>query len=234
MAIFKNPYDLFNELGDRGNDFNRNRVKYIDDYHIHLYAPYPECRLCSQGVGGLTPSCGDLAGCKKRIWMKPSSHPIEECTSFVKETKMIKGEPQSLIIRTGQMFWLYYNNVKCLIRGTRENDFALHHRNRNPCDDSEGNLLMWRKHNKKHGVETSLIYGENSCRLLYEKTHDLTSRGILRSIGKARKMIKEELEDSPLVWRTIMVNYSLLRGEITDERCYNLLVDLGVVKGRKI
>lgn len=234
MAIFKNRWDIHNELSDRRSDFNRNGVKYINDYIIHLYAPYSICRPCSRGIDGITPLCGDLAGCEKRIWMKPTSHPIEECTHFIKETMMIKGEPQSLIIRTGQMFWLYDNNVECIIRGTRENGLALHHRNGNPCDDSEDNLLMWLRHNKKHGVGTSLDCGEENCRSLYESTNDLRARKILQSIKKARMMIKEEMEDSSLVWRMILVNYNLIRGEITDEQCYDLLVKLGVVEKLKI
>lgn len=228
MPNFDNIHDIFN---DTKNNFNPNRVHAINDYHISLYGPHPYCRICEQIFEKSPPPCNDLEGCKKRIRMKRLVGPHEESDYFVKHTLMIRSNPGSLVIRTGQMYWLYDNHVKCIIRGTRNNGFSLHHKDGNAYNDTKGNPVMLSIHEKKHGTDRSLAHGAILCESIFERTGDIAAKKVLTIIEHARSLHQIMMEDSPLVWRTILINHQLIRGEITQGQCYDLLVELGVAKG---
>jgi len=249
MPNFGNYFDLFNTTSE---NFNTTGVKCINEEVKDTYEVCSYCRICIVEFEKDIPPCMKDPNWNNQIWVESSASkrktvlrkngcrwraklskgPKEKNQYYILQSIGIPNNPNSIILRRAQFYWCYDNKVPVLIRGTRHNKLTIHHINRIAHDDRKGNHAMVRRHEKKHGIITSLETSMKSVRQLYDETKDPRTKIITKTLSKTLRLFESDMEDSPLVWDAIYINMMLIDGKISENECHDMLAEIDMAPKR--
>lgn len=199
-------------VNDRGLEFNK-LIKYREDNYT-----------------------SKLGGCL--MWAKLSRGPVHKNQYLIIQTKSIPGNPNTLRLRRAQLAYLYFNKISVIMRATQKrktkngnvgNGLVIHHKNEDPCDDRKGNNFMIEKHEFKHAFKRTIVSAYN---LLQESDDSDPIIGMLiNQIDKSLKLYNL-FDDSPKVWKALLINERLINGKITQNQCHDMLAEIEMCEPR--
>jgi hypothetical protein len=228
MPDWKHPYDPYNHYNTT-DDFNRHGVKKITKEIMNHYFPYKDCFYCALQYDNPVKICFGSKVCKLRI----KDSVMKTCVL----TRGYKpGDDKSLCITliTGQMAWLFYNDVPIIFRAGNETGTVLHHLNENPYNNHYSNIGVVDKHEKLHGMLRSFSLAIDG---IQEEINLLGGNKNIK--GYVKKLSKvcdhfHKVQDSPRVPMIINVFDNFIKGNITQAEGEKTLRKLDASLGKHI
>jgi hypothetical protein len=113
---------------------------------------------------------------------------------------------QVIFLSRAMLLWLYHYDVPMIFRPGKDNDYIMHHKNRNPFDDRPENIVVIHKgdHIKLHAnlrrIDNAITTLEASIRT---SPDDLNLKKLLDQQVRLRNSIMEQIENDPAVFKLI-------------------------------
>ena len=227
MPDWTQKYDIYNNTCD---NFNPRGVKCITDSIMKKYFPYGEvCMKCLCKFEQPQRVCFGTDICLIRN--------KDEKLPDVILCKGVRGDNDTLQIRSGNMTWLHHHRVPFILRACNENGLTLHHIDGNPFNNCWWNVVMTDIHESFHGEKRS--FSTAITNLIIESSQ-VQSVTLLKEIERLKRVYKKYvggITDSPRVWKIINIINQVLQGTKSVEDAQKQLEDLSAafpigVKGR--